>query len=129
MRVTKTQIIAGITDYIQQEIVPRMDDDRALKILLSVAVNAIKANGKLVDRVLDNDIMRALIDDDGAGHYDIERLMDWLRASVEQYGAFPVSVPAIPLISPREITIRLGPEDILTIKNRIEQADEGRPTP
>ena len=40
-----------------------------------------KANGKMVDRYLDNDIIRALIDDDGSGHYDIEPLMDWLKAA------------------------------------------------
>ena len=45
MRVTRPQIINGLTGYIQQEILPKMEDDRALKILFSVAVNAIKANG------------------------------------------------------------------------------------
>lgn len=124
MRVSKNQIIGGLAGYIQQEIMPRMDEDRALKILLSVAVNAIKANGKMVDRYLDNDIIRALIDDDGSGHYDIERLMDWLKTSVEEYGAFPVTIPPIPLISPREITLRLSAADIGAIQRHIETAAE-----
>jgi len=122
MRVNKAQIINGITAYIQQEIFPKMDDDRALKILFSVGVNAVKANDKLIDKWLGNDIIRALIDDDGSGNYDVDRLMDWLKISVEEYGAFPVSVPPIPLISPREITIKLGPSDISAIKHQIEQS-------
>ena len=115
MRVTRNQIVSGLAGYIQQEIMPKMDDDRALKILFSVAVNAIKANDKLIDKYLSNDIVRALIDDDGSGNYDIERLMDWIRSSVEEYGAFPIAVPPIPLISPREITLRLSAPDIVAI--------------
>ena len=124
MRVTRPQIINGLTGYIQQEILPKMEDDRALKILFSVAVNAIKANDKLIDKYLSNDIVKALIDDDGSGNYDIERLMDWIRTSVEEYGAFPVIVPPIPLVSPREITLRLGQSDILAIQRQIENAAE-----
>ena len=124
MRVTRNQIVNGLVAYIQQEIMPKMDDDRALKILFSVAVNAIKANEKLIDKYLSNDIVKALIDDDGSGNYDIERLMEWIRTSVEEYGAFPVIVPPIPLVSPREITLRLGPSDIIAIQRQIENAAE-----
>ena len=122
MRVNKNQIINGIVAYIQQEIMPRMDDDRALKILFSVGVNAVKANDKLIDKWMGNDIIRTLIDDDGSGSYDIERLLDWIKMSVEEYGSFPVIVPPIPLISPREITLRLGPSDIAAIQRQIETA-------
>ena len=124
MRVTKSQIVNGITAFVQQEIMPKMEDDRALKILFSVGVNAIKANDALIDKWLSNDIIRALIDDDRSGSYDVERLMDWIRASVEEYGSFPVTVPPIPLISPREITLRLGPSDIIAIQRQIETAGE-----
>ena len=123
MRVTKSQIVNGLTGYIQQEIMPRMDDDRALKILLSVGVNAIRANDRLIDKYLSNEIVRALIDDDGTGNYDIDRLMDWIKTGVEEYGAFPVVVPPIPLVSPREITLRLGPSDIAAIQRHIETAE------
>ncbi|MBO7670958.1 MAG: hypothetical protein J6S60_10255 [Oscillospiraceae bacterium] len=123
MRVTRSQIINGIAGYIQQEILPKMEDDRALKILFSVGVNAVKANGQLIDKWLSNDIVRALIDDDGSGHYDVERLMDWIKTSVEEYGAFPVTLPPIPLISPKEITIKLSPSDIAAIQRHIETAE------
>ena len=124
MRVTKAQIVNGIVSFIRDELFPKMDDDRALKILFSVAVNAIKANDKLVDKWLSNDIIRALIDADDSGTYDIDRMMDWIRRSVEEYGAFPVSVPPIPLISPREIVIKLSAPDIAAIQRQIEAAGE-----
>lgn len=122
MRVSRSQIVNGLTAYIQEEVFPKMEDDRALKILFSVAVNAAKANEKLIDKWLGNDIVRALIDDDGSGTYDIENLMDWVKTSVDDYGAFPLCVPPIPLISPREITLRLGVSDLDAIQRRIETA-------
>ena len=125
MRVTRNQIVNGLASYVQQEIMPRMDDDRALKILFSIGVNAVKANDRLIDKYLSNDIVKALIDDDGSGNYDIERLMDWIKYSVEEYGAFPVIVPPIPLVSPREITLKLGPGDIAAIRRAIENAEGG----
>lgn len=124
MRVTRNQIVNGIIAYIQQEILPRMEEDRALKIVFSVAVNAVKANGKLIDKWLDNDIIRTLIDSDGSRTYNIENLMDWIEMSVEEYGAFPVIVPPIPLISPREITLKLNATDIAAIQRQIEAAGE-----
>ena len=124
MKVTKSQIVNGITSYIQQEILPKMENDQALKILFSVAVNAIKANGKLIDKWLSNDIIRALIEDDGSGYYDIERLMSLIKSSVEEYGSFPVSIPPIPLISPREITLKLNSSDIAAIQRQIEAGAE-----
>ena len=124
MKVTKTQIINGLTTYIREEVLPHMEGDKALKILFSVAANAVKANDQLIDRWLSNDIVRALIADDGAGHYDIERLVMWLKSGVEEYGAFPIAVPPIPLISPREITLKLSPSDIAAIQMHIETAGE-----
>ena len=124
MKVTRAQIVNGITTYIREEILPHMEDDRALKILFSVAVNAIKANDALIDKWLGNDVVKMLIDDAGDGHYDIGRLMAWLKAGVEEYGAFPVSVPPIPLISPREITLRLSAPDIASIQMHIETSGE-----
>ena len=120
MRVTKSQIINGAVSYVQQEILPKMEDDRALQIAFSVAINAVKANDKLIDKFFNNDFVKALIDDDGSGNYDIGRLVDWVKESIEEYGAFPIAVPPIPLISPKEITLKLDTNDISAIRRRIE---------
>ena len=124
MRVSKTQIKNGLTDFIRQEIIPVMGEDRAMRILLSVAVNALKANTAMLDRWLENDIARALIGDDGSGSYEIQPLMEWIRASVDEYGPLPVSIPPVPLISPKEITLRFGLADIDAIYRHIMSASE-----
>lgn len=122
MRVSKEQITNGMVEYIQTEVLPKMGDDRALKILFSVGMHAIKTNPAIIKKWLDNDIIKALLDDDGTGHYDIDQLMGWLQESVKEYGSFPVTVPPIPLLSPREITMQLGPTDIASIHQQIVTA-------
>ena len=122
MRVSRNQIVKGVTDYVQNEVLPKMDNDRAVQIILSIAVNAATANSKLVDSIFDNDIVRSMLDDDGTGTYEINGLADAMRAAVQQYGSFPVRIPAIPLVSPREITLALNASDVDAMRMRIENA-------
>ena len=122
MRVSKSQIVHGVTGYIQDEILPKMGDDRAVQIIISIAVNAATANQRAVDMVMDNEIVKALLEDDGTGTYEIGGIADAMRTAIEQYGSFPVTFPAIPLISPHEITLRLGAGDVEAMRRRIENS-------
>ena len=122
MRVNKNQIVHGITDYIQSDILPKMANDRAMQIILSIAVNTALANNKLVDAVLNQEIVRALLEDDGTATYEVGKIADSMRTAIEQYGSFPVTIPAIPLLSPREITLNLDAADVDSMRRRIENA-------
>jgi len=122
MRVTKSQIVHGVTDYIQSDIIPNLANGRGLQIIVSIGANAIAANHKLADVLFENQMFRALLDDDGSGTYDVSGLADAMSKSIEQYGSFPVSIPAIPLISPTEITLKLSVEDVDAMRKRIESA-------
>lgn len=120
MRVTKSQIVHGVTEYIQRHILPQMINGRAMQIIVSIGANAIAANHKLVDAVFDNQIVRALLDDDGSGTYDLDGLADAMTKSIQQYGSFPVQVPAIPLISPEGFTLSLSADDVTAMRESIE---------
>jgi len=122
MRVTKSQIVHGVTDYIQSDILPNLTNGRGLQIIVSIGANAIAANHKLVDVLFGNQMFRALLDDDGNGTYDISGLAEAMSKSIEQYGSFPVNIPAIPLVSPTEITLKLSVEDVDAMRKRIESA-------
>ena len=122
MRVTKSQIVHGVTDYIQSDILPNLANGRGLQIIVSIGANAIAANHKIVDAVFDNQMVQALLDDDGSGTYDVDGLVDAMRKSIDQYGSFPVQIPAIPLISPAELTIKLTAEDVAAMRSRIESS-------
>lgn len=122
MRVTKSQIVHGVADYIQGDIVPKMSNGRAMQILVSIGANAVAANGKMLDAVFTNHVVQALLDDDGSGTYELSGLVEAMQKSIEQFGSFPVQVPAIPLISPAEFTLNLSASDVEAIRSRIERA-------
>lgn len=122
MRVTKSQLVHGITDYIQTDVLPQMVGGRAVQILVSIGANAVAANPALVDAVLGHPIVRALLADDGSGTYDLSGLVEAMKKSIQQFGSFPVQVPAIPLISPTGFTLSLGADDVAAMASRIEGA-------
>ena len=122
MRVTKSQIVHGVTDYIQSNILPQLGNGRAMQIIVSIGANAIAANNKIVDALFDNQIVRAMLDDDGSGTYDLAGLVDAMTKSIQQFGSFPIQVPAIPLISPVEFTLSLSADDVDAMRSRIESA-------
>ena len=122
MRVTKTQIVDGLTDFVRDAILPKLAGDRAVQIIATVAVNAAMANNKLVDSVLDNAMLQALLEGDEGGTYEISGILNAMRNAIDQYGYFPVTVPAIPLLSPREITVQLSAADVDDLRTRIEAA-------
>lgn len=122
MRVTKSQIVHGVVDYIQSNILPQLGNGRGMQIIVSIGANAIAANHKMVDAVFDNQIVRAMLDDDGSGTYDLAGLVDAMTKSIQQFGSFPIQVPAIPLISPVEFTLSLSADDVDAMRSRIEDA-------
>lgn len=124
MSASKERIVGGVIGYVKDEILPMMHDDRALQIGLSVALNAIKANDALIDKVFDNAMVKALMVEDENGEYDIGPLMDAIRQSIEQYGEMPIEIPAIPLIAPHGATVTLRDSDITAIRRRIEGESE-----
>ena len=122
MRVTKSQIVHGVSDYIQSDILPNLVNGKGLQIIVSIGANAIAANYKIADAIFENQLVRAMLDDDGSGTYDIGGLADAMKKSIEQYGSFPVQVPAIPLISPIELTLKLTADDVVAMRSRIESS-------
>lgn len=122
MRATKSQIVSGVTDYIKNEILPKMDGQKAWQIMATVAVNAAAANSRLIDTVFANEFVKAALADDGSGAYDVSGVADALKSAMDQYGTFPLHLPPIPLISPGEITLTLSAADVDAIMRRIENA-------
>ena len=77
-------------------------------------------NDKMIDSLFNNNIVKALLNDDDSGTYDVIGIADAVRDAIEQYGSFPVEVPGIPFISPRGFTLRINADDVDAMKRRIE---------
>lgn len=125
MRVTKSQIVNGLTEFVKTDILPKLDGDKAMQIIGTVALHAAAANQHLLDVVFGNSMVRALLSEDGSGSYEIGGLINAMKAAIEQYGYFPVTIPAIPLLSPHEITVRLNASDVDDMRMYIEAITEG----
>lgn len=123
MRVNKSQIVNGFVDYIENEIIPQMSDDKSMQIIISVGVNMIKSNSKTTDILFDNPMVKAILDKDENGLYEIEGLFNIFEESVKKYGYFPVTINPIPIISPTEKTLKFMADDIAEIKKRIERSN------
>lgn len=123
MRVTRDQIVNGIASFVETDVIPMIDDDKATQIIASIAVKAVKANTKLVDSVFENQMIKTLLEVDEDGTYEIEGLFKSIEESVREFGAFPVELPAIPFISPTVKTLKFDAKDVSEIKRLIERSN------
>ena len=124
MRVTKEQLVKGIAQYAENEVIPQISDDKAAQIIASIAVKAVKTNSKLVDTILENNTVKALFKYNEDGTYEIEEFFSMGTESVKEYGPLPVVIPPIPLISPTVKTLTFTEADINEMKRRIERSVE-----
>ena len=121
MRVTKDQIVNGVVTFIETEVIPQISD-RSTQFVMGVAVNAVKANKKLVDSIFANQLVKIVLDESADGTYELDNLLVSINDSIRQYGPVPVEIPSIPLISPAGSTLKFSESDIAEIKRRIERS-------
>ena len=71
MRVQREQIVKGVADYLENDVIPQMKDDKAMQILLDFAVNMIKTNTKLADLIFDDTTVKMMFRCNEDGTYEI----------------------------------------------------------
>ena len=119
--VTKQQMVNGLIRFIDDEVIAKVDD-RPVRIMLAVAVSALKANPSMIDAVLNNDIISmALAPKDGM--YDITPMMQILKETLIKYGEFPVVIPPIKFISPTEKILKFSADDVAKLEKYIGEND------
>lgn len=118
MRVNRNQLINGITSYAREEIIAKVPD-QALKTVLGAAVFALRREPAMLDNLLANPAVSALMAADG-GEYDIESISCALMESIKEYGNIVVTVPKIPFIMD-EKTLSFSSGDIGRLKEYIER--------
>ena len=125
MRVEKQKIVNGIVSYIDNEVVPKIANDKATQIIISVGANTLRGNPAVVDKVFNNGIVSAVIKHevvDDKDTYELDGLFSLVKDSVAKYGYFPITLPAIPFVSPTEKELKFSSEDIEMLKTYIEEA-------
>ena len=124
MRVTKEQLIKGTIEYIGEDVIPQITDDKALQILLDIMVNSVKANSKLADPIFENNTVKTFLKCNDDGTYDLEGSFNIISSSVKKYGPFPVVISPIKYVSPKEKELSFTESDIAELKRRIERSAE-----
>ena len=125
MRVEKQRIINGFVSYVDNEIVTKMSNDKAMQVVVSICVNTIKGNNKLADKLFDNQIVKSIAKHenvDGKDTYDLDCLFSLTQDSISKYGYFPITLPVIPFVSQTEKELRFSSDDIEMLKTYIEEA-------
>ncbi len=125
MRIDKNKIINGFVSYVENEVIPKMADDKATQIIISIMVNTLKTNTKQIDKILENEMVKSAIKHeviDGKETYDIDGIIALAQSSVSKYGYFPITLPAVPFISPTEKQFKFNSDDIEMLRTYIEEA-------
>ena len=121
MKVSKQQMVNGLTKYVKEEVINKITD-KPLKIVIAIGITALETNPSLADPILTNDIVSSLLREDD-GTYDIDTAFDVIKKTLDEYGDFPVTIPAIKFVSPEEKTLTFSGKDIKKIKDYIGGAN------
>lgn len=124
MRVDKQTLVEGFISYVDKEVVPYVDD-KGLQIILSIGVNTLRTNNKLIDSILNNNIVLCLVDKDEDNTYELNNVFEVIDSSISKYGYFPVTIPAIKFISNSEKVLKFYQADFKKLKTYMEGTYNG----
>lgn len=97
------------------------------KIIVSFIKNALKKKPSIVDDVLKNPLISAVVPSEN-GKYDIDPMTEMLKDTLAETGTIPLKLPKIPLLLPEGDEIRLNTTDIDKIVSYINES-AGTTTP
>ena len=114
MKVNRNQIVAGIEQFVRNDVMSKITD-RALNIVIETALVLLKRRPEKLDPFLHNDFFH-----EDRGQYDLDEISEVLQDVLSRQGAFPVVIPAVPFISPTEKVLSFSADDVATLKRYIE---------
>ena len=117
MKVTKQQIINGVVKYTKNEVLNKIVD-KPLKMIIATVVAMMETNPKILDNVFNNSMLSSMLYEED-GMYEIDELMEVVEDIMNEYGEFPVTIPAIKFISPMEKELSFGASDIKKLREYI----------
>lgn len=114
MEVSKGQLISGLVRFAKTDVISKIPD-KPFRMTLSALVNLIEVRPEAADVIFNNPLLKS-----ENGMYDIDVLEQVITKTIDEYGDFPVVIPAIKFISPNEKELRFTSEDVRKLKGYIE---------
>lgn len=121
MKVTKSQIINGVIEYAKSEMIDKITD-KPLKMILATGISAIELNNSIVDGLFENPIVSGILGESD-GKYELDDISEILFKTLDEYGDFPIIIPAIKFISPYEKELKFTSSDVRKLKEYIGGVD------
>lgn len=111
MEVSRGQLVSGAVRFAKNEIINKVTD-RNFKMVMSMLVNLIEVKPEIAEEYL-----KPMANENGM--YDIDLLETVLCRTLDEYGDFPIIIPAIKFISPAEKELRFSSGDVRKLKDYV----------
>ena len=118
MQITKQQMINGATRYIRNEVIPHIPD-KGVRVVLEMLASTGEMQPAIFGKYLDAPLVAAILQEKD-GFYDLDVAEATLVKAMEASGGLELTVPAIPLISPREKVMTFTANDVKSLKRYME---------
>lgn len=116
--ITKQQIIKGISEYVKNEILVKIDD-QVTRLTIGGFVVALEVNPDLLDILFSNPLVSSLITKNG-DQYELDKAFEVVTKTLDRYGSLPITIPPIKYLSPAEKKLSFSSDDIQKLKAYIE---------
>ena len=124
--ITKRQIADSIAAFIGNDLMPRVDSSHA-KFVLCMAQRNLAENDGMLDAFFASPLIASAVKVNG-DEYDIDDLVMIMRNVLEMQKSYPLIIPKVPLLSPKETVVRITASDLdklLSYMNEEEPAAAG----
>lgn len=118
MTATRSQILCGVAEYIQRDVIPSITDVPLKLVLGTLAYQMRNVPDTFNARIFDNPAVKMLLVESGDS-IDVDASLNGVVSSLQQYGGLTLTIPSIPLISKMEHTMTFNAQDIDRIKQYI----------
>jgi hypothetical protein len=122
MEVSKSHIINGLHKYVKKDVLPKIND-KSFKMVLSMGVNALAIDNTLLDGILHNPMVAAILKEKD-GMYELDMFEDVVDDTLAEYGSIHLTIPGIPFLSPDEKHMNFTTEDIDKLIGYIEGSEK-----
>lgn len=121
MQVTKKRITEGVVKFLDDTLIPEINDGQT-RFVLSMIKDTMKKKPDMVDSFLDNPIISSSITED-EGLYEVGHFVDTMRSILEECEYYPITIPEVPLFSPQKKVVKINASDFESLVNAIRNED------
>lgn len=109
---TIEQIVCGLSKFVDNEILPKMDTKS--KIIVGTVISIAFKKYKVIDqKIKENEMAKTIGVVDENGQYDVDTIADTLKENAEKFGKVQINIPVAG-------TMTFSADDIEKLKQYIE---------